>query len=125
ETWKDGWANQFSVKRTAGIAVTPFTITPLRSPYPKEGHGTRISGELVRGELDLRAVRDLIGSKFVADPTFKIYLNNEAVELTDIEHLSDVQEISIPEFGTVMVRCFDSKKTGRTSKQHGVAWWVN
>lgn len=124
ETWQNGIANKFSIKRTSGTTMVPFTITHI-GEFPKEGHGTKISTELVRNHLRLAIVHDLIGSKFVADPSFKIYLNGKPVELTNIEHLSDTREISIPNLGIVIVRSFDSQKVGKTSKQHGVAWWVN
>ena len=46
------------------------------------------------------------------------------MQLTDLEHLSNMVEINIPNYGTVLVRHIFSEKAGRTSKQHGVAWWV-
>ena len=124
ETWTDGKANRFVIERSTGLADTPFQIY-LDGSYSKEGHGTIISTELVKSYLEVPTVHDLIGSKFVTDPGFKIYLNKALVKLTNLEHLLDFKTINVDNFGSVIVRCIDSKKTGRTSKQHGVAWWVN
>lgn len=124
ETWRDGIANRFIIKRSTGLANTPFQIIPDGS-YPKDGHGSTISTELVKNYLEVPEVHDLIGSKFVTDPGFKIYLNGKHVELTNLEHLVDMKVIPVDSFGNITIRCIDSKKTGRTSKQHGVAWWVN
>jgi hypothetical protein len=123
ETWRDRIAHRFRVARTSGGSA-PFEITPIEA-FPQEGHGTIISAILTYNYLSLPALRDLIGSKFVADPSFRIYTNGEVVELTDLEHLCETEVLSVDGLGTVLIRRFDSRKTGRTSKQHGVAWWVN
>jgi hypothetical protein len=122
ETWRDGQTNRFMVTHTSGRA--PFRITS-EGQFPKEGHGTIISTTLVFNYLPVQGVRDLIGSKFVADPSFEIYVNEEAVQLTDLEHLCEREEITIDGWGNVLVRRYDTRERGRTSKQHGVAWWVN
>ena len=122
ETWRDGQANRFRVARTSGR--TPFTITS-EDQFPREGHGTIISATLVFNHLSVQDVRDLIGSKFVADPSFRIYVNGEAVQLTDLEHLCEKEELTIDGWGSVLIRRYDTQERGRTSKQHGVAWWVN
>lgn len=124
ETWKDGLSSQFIIKRTQGPAMTPFMIIP-NGNFSKEGHGTIISTELVKNHLEVPVVHDLIGSKFVTDPGFKIYLNREPVELTSLEHLIGTREVFVQGAGKIMIHCVDSQKTGRTSRQHGVAWWVN
>lgn len=124
ETWKDGEANRFKVKRASGISNTPFTVEH-EDAYPKEGHGTRLVAELVRSHLEESVVCDLIGSKFIADPSFGIFINGNLVELTSLEHLFHRAHFKVPHYGSIWVSCIDSHKTGRTSKQHGVAWWVN
>ncbi|HEU0053598.1 MAG TPA: hypothetical protein VFQ39_10490, partial [Longimicrobium sp.] len=50
--------------------------------------------------------------------------NERAVDLTDLEHLSEVRTLAVPRVGTLTIRRFDSQAAGRTSKQSGVAWWV-
>ncbi|APV44469.1 Histidine kinase-, DNA gyrase B-, and HSP90-like ATPase [Dehalogenimonas formicexedens] len=123
ETWKDGKSNTFCVKRNNGLSALPFNITHVKE-IDKPGHGTEISGELVRNHLSIDTIRDLIGSKFITDPTFNIYVNEELVKLTDLEHLFDRQTIFVADVGEIIISCIDSHKVGRTSKQHGVAWWV-
>jgi len=123
-TWRDGICSNFVVARSQGLATTPFLITPI-SRVSKEGHGTIISTELARNYLEVPIVRDLIGSKFVTDPGFTIYVNGEPVQLTTIEHLVGTKRIQIKGIGDIILHCVDSQKVGRTSRQHGVAWWVN
>jgi hypothetical protein len=124
ETWRDGICSSFTVIRSQGIATSPFKINPI-SKVPKSGHGTKISAELARNYIEVPAVRDLIGSKFATDPLFLIYVNGELVELAKIEHLVGTKRISIKGVGDITLHCVDSQKFGRTSRQHGAAWWVN
>ena len=123
ETWRDGEGSRFAVKRTSSIAATPYEITPL-DRFSGDGHGTVISAELARNYLKVPDVRDLIGSKFITDPAFEVYVNGEPVELTDLAHLMDMKEIDVARVGTIRVSQVDTQKTSKTSHLHGVAWWV-
>jgi hypothetical protein len=124
ETKKDGILTRVHVRRTSG--ARPFSIE-FGKHEPTGEHGTRLYTEVWRSAAVLSedSIADLIGAQFVADPEFKIYVNGNHVSLTDLEHLCEKQEVAIGDLGTVLVRRFDSETAGRTSKQHGVAWWVN
>jgi hypothetical protein len=124
ETWRDGYANLFIVKRAGRISNTPYIISHSNN-YSKEGHGTSISCEMARNYLEVNVIRDLIGSKFIVDPGFHIYVNGEFIEMTSLKHLFDRREITIKGYGKISLSCIDSRKTGKTSRQHGVAWWLN
>ena len=124
ETWRDDICNSFAVSRILGPGKSPFEIKAT-GRLPKGGHGTIVSTELSRNYLEVPVVHDLIGSKFVVDPGFAIYVNGGLVELTTIEHLVGTKTIQIKKIGDIILHCIDSQKTGRTSRQHGVAWWVN
>lgn len=123
ETWRDGICNSFAAIRSQGIARSPFKIE-LIGRDAQDGHGTKISTELARNYVEVPSVRELIGSKFVTDPGFTIYVNGQFVEMTTMEHF-DTKEIKVKNIGDILIHCVDSQKTGRTSRQHGVAWWVN
>jgi len=127
ETWKSGLCNHFRIKQDSS-RNGPFTITHV-SDYPKDNHGTRISTTLMRIDKHIRVdiLTDLIGSKFVVDPSFHIFVNGDAVQLTDLEErlVSDTRIVEVRPYGAVPILLFDSMTRGRTSRQHGVAWWVN
>ena len=122
ETWRDGYANLFIVKRAGRISTTPYIISHSNS-YSKEGHGTSISCVIARNCLELNVIHDLIGSKFIVDPSFQIYVNGELIEMTSLKF--DMKGITVKGYGEISLSCIDSRKTGKTSRQHGVAWWVN
>jgi len=124
ETKKNGEFHLIRVERS--FQDTPFKLI-LEDKGKSEDHGTKIYAEAERNAFELSStqISELIGSKFVADPEFNIYVNENFVSLKDIEHLCETSSISIPEYGDVKLHRFDTKTTGRTSKQSGMAWWVN
>jgi hypothetical protein len=124
ETWQGGTSHSFRVSRPTLTSRTPFTIDPMGT-RPREGHGTRVWTILGRHYLPIPHVRDLIGSKFIADPTFAIFLNGDQIELSSLEHLLDVQEVDITGVGSVKISLVDTTRSSRTSHPHGIAWWVN
>jgi Histidine kinase-, DNA gyrase B-, and HSP90-like ATPase len=124
ETKKDGEFHLFRVERRS--QDTPFKFI-LENKGKAEGHGTKIYTEAEKNAFELNSlqVSELIGSRFVADPEFSIFVNQNYVSLENIEHLCETCLVPIPEHGDIKVHRFDTKKTGRTSKQSGMAWWVN
>ena len=66
----------------------------------------------------------MVGSKFIVDPLFEVYLNDKRVNLLDFVKDAKRIECNIPDEGTVHISIIESQK-GRLSKLHGVSWWVN
>jgi len=123
ETWREGTCNIYQVERTQGSANVPYTIK-LISRKSKVGHGTRLSTELTKANwFEVLEVKDLIGSKFVVDPVFHIFVNSEQVMMENLSELK-TESIKIEGIGIVKVSSIGSER-GRTARQHGVAWWVN
>lgn len=123
ETWKNNKGYRFRVEKTSG--EHPFIIEVVES-FLREGSGTSISAQLLSSYVTLPKIRTLIGTKFIADPAFNIFINGEQIKLEDIEaSISRRIPITIRPYGTVTLLVIDSKTSGRTSQQHGVAWWVN
>ena len=122
ETHKDGSLTHAKVTRGSG--KSPFTVHVVEDEETKK-HGTRIWCHAERIGISEEDVRSLIGARFVADPDFKIEVNGREVQLKDLEHLCVVFRVPNEELGDVIIRRYDSEYTGRTSKQNGVAWWVN
>jgi histidine kinase/DNA gyrase B/HSP90-like ATPase len=122
ETKKDGTLLKYRITVTTG--KRPYKATPEGTEKAK-GHGTRLYTKASRIGFEQDKLVELIGSRFVTDPEFKLFVNSNQVTLMDLEHLCDKTDLPIDGIGTAIVRRFDSEKTGRLSKHHGVAWWVN
>jgi len=124
ETKKNGKYHLIRVERC--FQDKPFKLS-LEDKGDTDEHGTKIYTEAKKNAFELNStqISELIASRFVADPEFNIYVNQNHISLEDIEHLCEPYTVKIPEYEEIKIRRFDSKKTGRTSKQSGIAWWVN
>jgi hypothetical protein len=121
ETWRDGQGHVFCVRRSSGDK--PWDISEEQS-FNKPGHGTRVYTIAKHGLKDLTEIRQLVGSKFIADPEFIVSVNGERVEFEEIAANLDRPKVHVPDYGEIEVVKVPSEK-GRTTKQHGLAWRVN
>lgn len=121
DTRKIGKSTRFRVRRSSGLL--PFEIEPLGEGEAKN-NGTKISATARTKQRDADEIRELIGSRFVADPDFSILVNGQQVTLFDLEHLCERSEVTVEGLGKIVVRRFDAERSAKTSKHHGIAWWV-
>lgn len=122
---KDGQQFTFRVYRTS---TSPLIIEELEYiPHGVEGHGTEIIGigEIPKIYLSEEQARELLGSRFLANPAFQVELNGKRISFSDIsESCLSETNIDIENIGTVKILHIDTQKADRTTKQHGIAWWV-
>jgi hypothetical protein len=90
------------------------------------GHGTEIvgNGTIPRLMFSEEKARELIGSRFLANPAFKVKLNGSEITFNDIPDLLSKSEVDVEGYGKVVILHIDTKKADKTTKQHGLAWWV-
>lgn len=122
---KNGQKVTFRVYRTA---TNPLIIEELEFVESGvEGHGTEITGigDVPRLGLSEEQARELIGSRFLANPSFRVFLNGKQISFSDIADacLSET-DLPIEGVGNVKILHIDTQKADRTTKQHGIAWWV-
>lgn len=86
-------------------------------------HGTRLSVRVQRNSPDAVAIRDILGCRFVADPTFQIIVNDVAVEAQSATGFTEQKVVKLDKV-TLRLKTYDSGSTGRTMRQSGVAFWV-
>lgn len=122
ETKKNGELLKYHITKSVG--KQPFKALSEGNEKTK-GHGTKLYTKATKIGLEQDKLIELIGSRFVTDPGFKLFVNSRHVTLTDLEHLCDKTDLPVEDIGVAIIRRFDSEKTGRLSKHHGVAWWVN
>ena len=121
-TTKDGDSIQVRVGLAAS-GTSPFEIT-LLAESKKKGHGTEISAVLEKHLLGAEELRQLIGSKFIVDPSLCINVNEQPVELMSLEGLKTTA-IPVDSHGIVTVHFIDSIEHYRSAKLRGISWWVN
>ncbi len=91
------------------------------------GHGTEIkgAGSIHSISLPEEQARESVGSRFLTDPAFRVYLNGEQITFSNIGNAClAIEEIDIDDAGKVKILHIDTLKADKTTMQHGIAWWV-
>ncbi len=121
---KDGQEFTCRVHRTSTDPLVLEEVSYVHEGV--KGHGTEIvgNGTIPRLGLSEDKARELIGSRFLANPAFKVKLNGREITFNDIPDLLSRIEVDIEGYGKVFILHIDTKKADKTTKQHGIAWWV-
>ncbi|SAL24641.1 hypothetical protein AWB71_01328 [Caballeronia peredens] len=122
---KDGEEFTVKVSRTPSNPLVLETIE--HEIEGLTGHGTEIRGVGTIPQLSFsdEQARQLLGSRFLANPAFEVYVHDTRITFNDIptESLS-VVEVDIPGAGKATIHHIDARKADKSTKQHGIAWWV-
>ena len=119
ETWKDNIVSFFAVKR--GTSQNPIEINS-KGVQTRTGHGTSISCYIEKNHFAVENVKNLIGSKFITDPSFNLSINGNPVSLSDFKGETCI--FPLPNGESIEILLIESLP-GRTSMTQGIAWWVN
>lgn len=122
-TWRDGVEVTYEVRRGT---TRPFDITQVNRREGVTGHGTEISATKAEAVgIDAEEARQIIGTRFLADPGFQVSLDGTRVTFADVPSIR-LKEIKVPvsPYGTAELIILDTLKADRTTQQHGIAWRV-
>ncbi|WP_334020149.1 ATP-binding protein [Burkholderia orbicola] len=122
---KDGQKFVYKVSRTSNKPLITELVEFVESGV--DGHGTTITGEgeIRQINLTVEQARELLGGRFLANPSFKVILNESPITFSDIGKSSlSIVDVDVPGYGTVKIYHIDTRKADKTAKQHGIAWWV-
>ena len=61
-----------------------FSIQKEKSEKTTESSGTEIEFEVEKSNINIETLRETIATRFLKDDSFKIVLNNEIIDLTDV-----------------------------------------
>lgn len=116
-----GVGSLFIVSVTSG--QQPFTLLHEERIHGKD-HGTTLRAKVERNLPDPKLVRDLLSARFLQDPRFQVTVNGISIELMEHKGLIETKVIVVNDKVTLELVVIDSSKTARTTRQHGVAFWV-
>jgi hypothetical protein len=124
KTWREGKEITYQVRRGQ---TTPFDLVLIEERDGVPGHGTLISAPDGPGVvMSAQEVREAIGTRFLSDPNFTVLVDGAAVSFQDVPssklHEADVE---VPGYGTARLTVIDTLKADKTTRQHGIAWWVD
>lgn len=123
-TNKDGVRCVFDVSQGVQNPIEIELIEETAGEFP---NGTEIVAlDTLRSTFTPADVRSVLSTRFLLDPSFKVDVDGIAVSFEDVptDLLKEVS-VAVADYGTAKLRVLDSSRADRTSKQHGIAWWVN
>lgn len=123
-TWCEGRELTYEVRR--GVSV-PFDVIRLAEREVVSGHGTEISAPGGTGVMmSAQQMREVIGTRFLADPNFKVVVDGTEVSFQDVPS-GKLREfnVAVSDFGVAHLTVIDTLKADKTTRQHGIAWWVD
>lgn len=125
EIGKDGLKCRFRLNRTPHLPL-PFSIEKVHEEE-SQWRGFRILGEEERPVgMSADMARSVLSTRFLTNPEFEVYVEGQKVTFADLpEHGVETIPVQIDAENSVEMVVIDSEKTDRTTKQHGIAWWVN
>lgn len=123
-TWRDGKEATYLVSQ-GRVNPIEFKLEGIREGVL--GHGTEVSAvHVVPTALAPHDARSLLSTRFLTNPAFRVSVNGVLVTFSDVPcDCMEEFDVSVPGYGDVHVMVIDSQRTDRSSKQHGIAWWVN
>lgn len=121
----DDYALEISVT-TGQDTRTPLYIREQKK-IDYSGHRTRLEVVVQRNLPQADKVREQVSARFLHDPEFIIEVNGTALQLEDLENLTDTTEISVPlnsdKVARINISIIDTQKAIRKNIFHGVAMW--
>ena len=123
ETCKDRERSVFKVCHQAERRQVPIQIKRIKEDGELSSHGTKITCDALYKYIKINRLVELIGCKFLADPSLRISVNGELIELTSLDSVDP--ETVMTSLGEIEIYTLDSGRGGRTSHPHGVAWHIN
>lgn len=123
-TTKEGVRCVFDVSQGTS---NPIEIELISEEFGDFESGTTILALGVLGSsTPSEGVRSVLSTRFLLDPCFLVRVNGISVSFDDVPS-DQIKELilNVPNLGNAKLRIIDSSRADRTSKQHGIAWWVN
>lgn len=123
-TWRDGREVTYVVSQGRSDPIN-FELVGTKDDVP--GHGTEVSAvHIVSSHLTPYDARAVLSTRFLTNPAFRVSVDGVLVTFGDVpaDSLSEF-DIEVPGYDKVRVMVIDSQRTDRSTRQHGIAWWVN
>jgi hypothetical protein len=124
-TWRDGMEIQYQVSR--GVSEAPFDLQKILERKEVAGHGTRIEvAEAAALTFTAQQVREELGTRFLSDPNFAVVVDGTAVTFDDVpgDRIREF-DVEVETLGVVKLIVIDTQKADKSTRQHGIAWWVD
>jgi hypothetical protein len=129
------FADDYEVRTTKAGKTSWFRVSTSTEEVPfvvldqkvtdGEGHGTELVAKTSRHLPDAAKLRQILGSRFIHDPQFTIFVNGIALTLTELAgNRINETALKLPSGPSISVSCYDTNKAATNTLRQGVAFWV-
>jgi hypothetical protein len=123
---------EYTVKTYSNGESSKFIITTLSESEPfvikyesfgtSKKHGTRLEVKVIKNLPNENRILNVISAKFLHDPNFKVYINDNYVPLEQLSGLINKKELKVGNI-TLEAHFIDSQKASRSTIYQGIAFW--
>jgi hypothetical protein len=122
---KNGERFSCIVSRTIDKPIKIEILEHSKGQSPIHGTEIKCTGNIQRINTSEKLVREFLGSRFLANPSFKVTMNGDRITFNDIsKSCISNHPLKIEEIGEIEILHISTTKADKTTKQHGIAWWV-
>lgn len=118
----------YQVKHTKGKSPLQFSKQdlPSKSMLFHSAHGTAVFTQRSKHiGIPLERIKSEVGLRFLTDPNFKVFINNQAIHFGDIDEGRTNSLSFVFKGNPITIKVINTEKSDRTAQRHGVAWHVN
>ena len=112
------------------MSITPHKPEPFSLVKTSESESSWRGFKIVGSEsrvvgVSAIAAKSVLSTRFLTNPEFEVFVDGDKVTFEDIPSKGvENFDIKMKDGSVVKMTVIDSEKTDRTTKQHGIAWWV-
>lgn len=121
ETWREGECNEYVINVDGGESA--FSVIN-HDKYSKDGNGTRLSVNANKRVPTKSEVMCTLGYRFLFDPEFSVYVNDEKIEFTQKVTPILTKQISLKSNETIEASIYQIPDGEKTTATNGIAFWA-
>lgn len=123
---KDSEEFTAKVAKSINLDKSPLSISIESQKVSKQNHGIKISTPIkyIDHIIEVDDLRKELSARFISRPSFKIYVNNKLLSFEDIPADCLTHKEIFFKGNKILLRLIDTEKADISTKQRGVAWWV-
>lgn len=122
ETWRDGVCNRYVIHVDGGDSA--FSVVE-HEKFDREGNGTRLTVNAVKKTPQQSDVMRTLGYRFLFDPEFSVFVNNEKIEFQ--KNITPIvsEELSLKlKCNHIKISIYQIPDGEKTTATNGIAFWA-
>ena len=121
ETWRDGKCNKYLISIDGGDSA--FSVLE-HSIFDKAGNGTRLTVKAIKKQPTKSEVMRTLRYRFLFDPEFSVFVNNEQIEFQTNIAPTVSKEILLKSKAKIKIDIYQIPDGEKTTATNGIAFWT-